>query len=66
MSKKIGNEFLREMVRLILDETALIGNGSFVRERHARLIDFAQPKQLEVFLIQVKFIHSFISILFRN
>lgn len=60
MSKKIGNEFLREIVKLILDETPLIGNGNFVREKHARLVDFAQPKQLEVFLIKVKFINSLI------
>lgn len=43
-----GNEFLRKLVQLMLDETALVGNGPFMKANHPKLFDFKQPRVLEV------------------
>lgn len=50
MSSDDGNEFLRKVVSLILDEAKIIGGGEFVKKNNAQLVEFKQPADLEVIL----------------
>jgi hypothetical protein len=43
-----GDEFVQKVVKLILDEACIVGNGDFVKENNVKLVDFKQPKELEV------------------
>jgi hypothetical protein len=51
MEAKSGNEFLRKVVKIILDESRIVGNGSFMKENHKKLLDFKYPKELEVYQV---------------
>jgi hypothetical protein len=51
MEAKNGNEFLRKVVKIILDDSRIVGNGSFMKENHKKLLDFKYPKELEVYQV---------------
>lgn len=46
--EKSGNEFIRCLVHVILDEWKIVGNGDFMKRNHSKIVDFKYPDQLEV------------------
>ena len=48
MNSSEGNEFLREMIAIILDEQKIVGKPDFIKENHQKLFDFKYPEELEV------------------
>lgn len=45
------NQFLKNLVHIILDECKIVGSGNFVKENNEKLIDFKQPQELEVIFL---------------
>ena len=58
MDSEKGNEFLREIVRIIFDEQKIVGNTEFIKENHKKLLEFKYPEELEVSLKY--FLHKFL------
>jgi len=48
MEAKSGNQFLRKVVKLILDDCSIVGNRDFMKQNHEKILEFIYPKQLEV------------------
>lgn len=47
-SSLCGDEFLRRLVTLMLDESNIVGDGRYLLENNDSLVDFKQPADLEV------------------
>ena len=43
-----GNEFIRRLVQVIIDEWRVIGNGEFMKANHKQFLYFKYPEELEV------------------
>lgn len=42
-----GNEFIRAVSRVLLDEWKIIGNGDFMKRNHVKIVDFKYPHEIE-------------------
>ena len=50
-SKGNGNEFIRKLVAVMIDEKRIIGNRQFISDNHQKVLDFKYPQELEVKII---------------
>ncbi|XP_054155646.1 cysteine sulfinic acid decarboxylase-like [Oppia nitens] len=47
MTSNTGNEFLRQIFDIILNEEKIVGNENFIKDNHKNIVDFKHPKELE-------------------
>ena len=48
-----GNEFIRALVKVILDEWRIVGNGEYMKKNHEKIVDFKYPQEIGVSLCKV-------------